>query len=84
MITRCISQGCLYTLNFALTVTQATRTLEIDAFYTGAAGLNQLIVIDKVTLYYEGTQVTNSLTNPIDIAGVRKIVIPIYNQSKQE
>lgn len=84
LITRCISQGCLYTLNFALTITQNTRTLEIDSFYTGGVGLNQLIAIDKVTLYYDGVQITNSLMNPVEITGVNKIVIPINDQLKQE
>lgn len=85
LVTRCISQGCLYTLNLLLTDGQNTRTLEIDTFYTGGVGLNQLIAIDKITLYYDGTQVTNSLMNPVMITGVNKIVIPINDQTfKQE
>ena len=80
IVTRCISQGCQYTLNFILTITPNTRTLEIDSFYTGSIGLNQLIVIDKVTLYYENVQITNSLTNPVEISGVGKVVIPINDQ----
>ncbi len=84
LVTRCISQGCLYTMNFILTASQNTRTLEIDTFYTGSIGLNQLVVIDKVTLYYEGTQITVSLTNPVEISGVSKIVIPINDPTQQE
>lgn len=55
--------------------------MEIDAFYTGGVGLNQLMVIDKVTLYYDGNQVTNTLANPVQISGVNKIVIPINDQT---
>ena len=39
------------------------------------------MVIDKVTLYYDGNQVTNTLANPVQISGVNKIVIPINDQT---
>ena len=74
----------MYTLNLLLTVSQNVRTLEIDIFYTGGVGLNQLMVIDKVTLYYDDIQVTNTLTNPIQISGGNKIVIPINDQTLLE
>lgn len=77
ILTRCVSQGCSYTLNLILTVSQNIRTLEIDVFYAGGVGLNQLVVIDKVTLYYDNAQVTSTLSNPVQISGVTKVVIPI-------
>lgn len=77
LIARCVSQGCSYTLNLLLTVSQNVRTLEIDVFYTGGVGLNQLVVIDKVTLYYDNVQVTSTLSNPVQISGVSKVVVPI-------
>lgn len=64
LVTRCISQGCTYSLNFILTVTESSRYLEIDSFYTGQIGLNQIAVIDQVTLYYDNVQVTRSI-NPV-------------------
>lgn len=42
------------------------------------------MVIDKVTLYYDDIQVTNTLTNPIQISGGNKIVIPINDQTLLE
>lgn len=42
--------------------------------------MNQLIVIDKLTLYYDGAKIVFNLTNPVEIYGVRKIVIPIKDQ----
>lgn len=83
-MTRCISQGCLYTLNLLLTDGQNTRTLEIDTFYTGGVGLNQLMVIDKVTLYFEGSKIINTLANPVQISGVNKIIIPINDSTLKE
>lgn len=76
-ITQCISQGCQYTLNLLLTITQNTRTLEVDSFYGGGLGLNQLVIIDQVTLYYGDTQASSSFVNPIEISGNNKVVVPI-------
>lgn len=69
-------------MNMILTVTQNTRTLEIDTFYAGALGLNQLVVIDNVKIYYDDVNVMDKLSNPIEISGSGKIVIPINEQIK--
>lgn len=84
LVTKCISQGCSYTLNFILTVTSTTKTLEIDSFYAGGVGLNQLILLDKVTIYYESNKVIKALPNPVEISGVNKIIIPLNDQMKME
>ena len=83
-VTRCINQGCTYTLNLVLNDAVSSRTLEIDSFYAGVLGLNQLVVIDKITLYYDNKKVTASLTNPVEILGVNRVVIPINNPEKLE
>lgn len=84
LVTRCISQGCTYSMNFLLTVSINARTLEIDTFYNGVVGLNQLAVIDKVTLFYNNNKVSVSLTNPVEINGVNKVVIPLNESTKLE
>lgn len=71
-------------MNFILTVTDGSKSLEIDSFYNGVVGLNQLLVIDKVTLYFDGSKVVYQLSNPVQISGVNKIVVPIYDQLKEE
>jgi hypothetical protein len=43
-------------------------------------GLNQLVVIDKVTLYFDGSKIVYQLSNPVQINGVNKIIVPIYDQ----
>lgn len=48
--------------------------------YVGAFGLSELLVIDTVTVMYEGKMVTAKLTNPVEILGPKKIVIPIPDE----
>ena len=57
-VSQCLSQGCQYSFNMILTVTPTDRSLELNAFFNGALGLNQLVVIDKITLYYDNVKVT--------------------------
>jgi len=52
-------------IEFAFDRNPKYETLEIDSYYTGPLGLNQLMVIDTLTVYYEDKQVTNVLTNPV-------------------
>jgi hypothetical protein len=61
-------------------ITANSRTLEVTSLYFGGAGLNQLIVIDKVKIYYDDIQITNSFVNPIEINGPNKIVVPINDE----
>jgi hypothetical protein len=63
-----------------ISITPNSRILEIDTSYTGGLGLNQLLVIEKVTLYYDDVQVTNEFVNPIEISGPSKISIPIAEE----
>jgi len=44
--------------------------------------LNQLIIIDKVTIYYDSNKVLKTLPNPVEISGVNKVIIPLNDQMK--
>ena len=61
----CLLEGCEYAFNLLLTVTQNARTLKISTSYGGGILLNELVIINKVTVYYDGIAVTNDLVNPI-------------------
>lgn len=61
----CLFEGCEYAFNLLLTVTQNTRSLKITTSYGGGILLNELMIIDQVTVYYDGIAVTNDLVNPI-------------------
>lgn len=56
-VNQCLTQGCQYVLNLLLRVTANSRTLEVSSIYFGGVGLNQLIVIDKVKIYYDDIQI---------------------------
>ena len=58
-------------------MTQNTRTLRIDTSYAGGILLDELIIISGVSVYYDGTAVTNEFVNPIQIKGPGEIVVPI-------
>ena len=65
----CMVEGCEYVMNLLLEVTENTRTLKIDVSYGGGILLNELIAIDKVTIYYDDTTATSDLVNPVEIKG---------------
>ena len=58
-------EGCEYVFNLLLEVTENTRTLKIDVSYGGGILLNELMIIDKVTLYYDDISAESELVNPI-------------------
>lgn len=66
-----------------MTSTINVRTLSMNITYGGAAGLNEEIVIDTITLYYNGEKVTNHLSNPVEINGPTRIVIPISDDEDE-
>ncbi len=49
----------------------------MNVTYGGSAGLNEQIIIDTVTLFFDGNKVTNHLESPVEIRGPAKVVIPI-------
>lgn len=55
----CLSQGCDYIFNMLLISTVNVRTLSLNVTYGGGAGLNELLILDAVTLHYDGQTVTN-------------------------
>ena len=56
-------------MKLLLEVTENTRTLKIDVSYEGGNLLNELIAIDKVTIYYDDTTATSDLVHPVVIKG---------------
>ena len=58
-------EGCEYVFNLLLEVTENTRTLKIDVSYGGGILLNELMIIDKVTLYCDDISAESELVNPI-------------------
>ena len=79
----CILEGCQYTFGLRLEVTQNTRTLRIDTSYAGGILLDELIVISGVSVYYDGTAVTNEFVNPVQIKGPGEIVVPINDPASK-
>lgn len=73
----CLTQGCDYVFNMLLTETINTRSLGLNVTYAGGNGLNEEIIIDTLTLFFDGHRVTNSLESPVEIRGVTRVVIPI-------
>lgn len=73
----CLSQGCDYVFNMLLTSTVNTRTLSLNVTYGGGVGLTELLIIDAVTLHYDGQTVTNQLSNPVEVRGPTRVTIPI-------
>ena len=73
----CLAEGCEYTFNLVLEVSQGSRTLAIDVSYAGGIRLNDNIVINEVTVFYDGIKVHNSLVNPVEVKGPTSIVIPL-------
>ena len=78
----CTLEGCQYTFSLRLEVTENTRTLRVDTSYAGGILLNELIIISGVSVYYDGTAVTNEFVNPIQIKGPGEIVVPINDPTK--
>lgn len=50
----CLTQGRDYVFNLLLTSTVSTRSLALNVTYGGGSGLNELIIIDTITLHYNG------------------------------
>jgi hypothetical protein len=59
-----------------------TRTLSLNATYTGGSGLNENMQIDILVLYYAGLTTTYQFPDPLQITGTTKIVIPIQADQK--
>lgn len=82
MIDACLSQRCEYVFNLLITELLTTRTLSLNATYTGGSGLNENMQIDILVLYYAGLTTTYQFPDPLQITGTTKIVIPIQADQK--
>lgn len=68
--------------NLLITELLTTRTLSLNATYTGGSGLNENMQIDILVLYYAGLTTTYQFPDPLQITGTTKIVIPIQADQK--
>ena len=68
--------------NLLITELLTTRTLSLNATYTGGSGLNENMQIDILVLYYAGLTTTYQFPDPLQITGTTKIVIPIQADHK--
>lgn len=79
-VTTCIQEGCLYVITAALTISSTARSLELAVVYSGSQRLNEVQVLNRVELFYDGGSIVQNLDSTVTISGTGTIIIPLKQQ----
>lgn len=71
-LSTCLSQGCQYFFSISLVQTAESSRLDINCVYSGANGLNEEFVVNKVKLFLNGSVYEKTLEENVVFRGSEK------------